>query len=138
MNYLFIITIVVAIFFIVQFLLSRKEKKKEKERKKEIDDNRKKYNYSNTDYNDYNDRGYDNYYKKEKIYTKEIYTKEQLEQQKKFYKLKEISDLRFEQLQKISKTDPDRSNLVNELNVIRNKMKIIFPKTGLKMIKTKN
>lgn len=80
-----------------------------------------------------------NYQKKVKIYTKEeIYTKDQLEQQKKFYKLKEISDLRFEQLQKISKTDPNRANLVNELNIVRNKMKIIFSKTGLKMIKTKN
>jgi hypothetical protein len=85
------------------------------------------------------DSKFHNYQKKEKIYTKEeIYTKDQLEQQKKFYKLKEISDLRFQQLEKISKTDPNRANLVNELNIVRNKMKIIFSKTGLKMIKTKN
>lgn len=85
------------------------------------------------------DNKFHNYQKKEKIYTKEeIYTKDQLEQQKKFYKLKEISDLRFEQLQKMSKTDPDRTNLVNELNVVRGKMKVIFPKTGLKITKTKN
>lgn len=46
--------------------------------------------------------------------------------------LKEQNDLRISQLNKMSKTDPDRSALVNEVNVVKRKMKTAFEKSGLK------
>lgn len=54
-----------------------------------------------------------------------------------FWKLKENNDLRMQQLNKMSKTDPNRAALVNEINVVKRKMKAMFIKSGLKIGDTK-
>jgi hypothetical protein len=60
------------------------------------------------------------------------YTKEQLEYQAKFRKLKENHDARMTQLNGMDKKDPNRPALVNEVNVVKRKMKIYYEKSGLK------
>jgi len=61
------------------------------------------------------------------------YTEEQLKYQEKFYKLKKTHDARMAQLNGMSKSNPDRPALVNEINVVKRKMKVYFEKSGLKL-----
>jgi len=92
-------------------------------------DGSSRYSYRKTD-------EYDTYSKR---YTKPEpkinYTDEQLKYQELFKKLKEVNDRRMEQLNKMSKTDPDRVALVNEVNVVKRKMKSAFEKSGLEIKK---
>jgi len=59
------------------------------------------------------------------------YTEEQLKNQKLFWKLKKNKDLRMENINKMRKDDPDRESMVNEVNVVINKMKEAYEKSGL-------
>jgi len=70
-------------------------------------------------------------------FDKTKYTEEELKWQDMFWKLKEQNDLRIQQLNKISKDNPDRPGLVNEVNVVKRKMKSAYDKSGLKKEKTK-
>jgi len=72
--------------------------------------------------------------KKEKV---KKYTNEELKYQEKFRKLKSNHDARMRQLNNISKNDPNRPALVNEINAVKRSMKKIFNKSGLTMKKTK-
>ena len=63
------------------------------------------------------------------------YTEEQLKYQEQFKKLKDVNDRRMEQLNKMSKSDPDRIALVNEVNVVKRKMKDAYEKSGLTLEK---
>jgi len=65
------------------------------------------------------------------------YTEEQLKYQEKFYKLKKTHVARMEQLKGMSKSNPDRPALVNEVNVVKRKMKVYFEKSGLKLKRTR-
>lgn len=60
------------------------------------------------------------------------YTPEQIKNQEMFTKLKAVHDRRMEQLNKMKSTDPERPALVNEVNVVKRKMKVFYEKSGLK------
>jgi len=66
-----------------------------------------------------------------------IYTAEELKYQEKFWKLKKINDLKMKQLNGMSKKDPNRAALVNEVNVVKRKMKKFYEKSGLPLHKSK-
>lgn len=86
-------------------------------------------NFYNDSYDSYSKR----YTKPEPEQPKVNYTPEQLKYQELFKKLKEVNDRRMEQLNKMPKSHPDRVGLVNEVNVVKSKMKSAFEKSGLKM-----
>jgi hypothetical protein len=92
-----------------------------------LNNSKKRYNQNN--------RTYDNTYNR--TYNRTKYTDEQIKYQEKFWKLKKNHDARMEQLKHIKKSDPNRISLINEINVVKRKMKIYFDKSGLKMKKTK-
>jgi len=60
------------------------------------------------------------------------YTPEQLKYQELYKKLKTTYDRRIEQIKNISKCDPDRILLINESNIVKQKMDSAYDKSGLK------
>lgn len=77
-----------------------------------------------SDYSDYIAENFKNQQKK--------YTPEQLKYQELYKKLKYTYDRRIEQIQNISKYDPERISLMNESNVVKRKMDSAYEKSGLK------
>lgn len=76
---------------------------------------------------------FDNHFKNKNPFTQQVskYTPEQLKYQKTYSKLKDVYDGRVRQINKLKKSDSERENIINEMNVIEKKIDLIKPKTGL-------